>query len=104
MNEALKLILAGTAGLALGAFFFYGLWWTVRRGVMSEHPALWFLGSLLLRLGATLAGFYAVAGDHWERLMACLVGFIVARAIVTRLVSRPLEPNPSRTAEASRAS
>ena len=37
--------------LLLGAFFFGGLWWTVQKGVTSETPALWFLGSLLLRTG-----------------------------------------------------
>ena len=37
------------AGALLGAFFFGGLWWTVQKGVTSEQPALWFLGSLLLR-------------------------------------------------------
>ena len=39
------------AGALLGAFFFGGLWWTVQKGVASERPALWFLGSLLLRTG-----------------------------------------------------
>ena len=104
MNEPLKLILAGTAGLALGAFFFGGLWWTVRRGVSSQQPALWFLGSLLLRLSTTLAGFYFVSGGRWERLVACVVGFIVARVIVTRLVSPPVGDLHSRAREASHAS
>ena len=49
MNEVLTLALALLAGVALGAVFFGGLWWTVRKGVSSKHPALWFLGSLLLR-------------------------------------------------------
>ena len=45
----------------LGAIFFGGLWWTVRKGVASRRPALWFLGSLLLRTSIALAGFYVVA-------------------------------------------
>ena len=49
MNDILPLALALAAGLLLGAFFFGGLWWTVQKGVASERPALWFLGSLLLR-------------------------------------------------------
>jgi len=36
------LILALAAGLVLGAIFFGGLWWTVRKGVSSKYPALWF--------------------------------------------------------------
>ena len=37
------------AGALLGVFFFGGLWWTVQKGVASERPAFWFLGSLLVR-------------------------------------------------------
>ncbi|MBK7470880.1 MAG: ATP synthase subunit I [Betaproteobacteria bacterium] len=82
MNETLTLVLAGVAGTALGAMFFGGLWWTVRRAVSSPRPALWVFGSLLLRMSIALSGFYVVAGGHWERLLACLLGFIVARRLV----------------------
>ena len=49
MSDTLALALAFLAGALLGVFFFGGLWWTVQKGVASETPALWFLGSLLLR-------------------------------------------------------
>ena len=42
MNEPLTLVLALAAGGVLGAIFFGGLWWTVRKGVSSPQPALWF--------------------------------------------------------------
>jgi F1F0 ATPase subunit 2 len=86
MNEALTLVLAGGAGVMLGAVFFGGLWWTVQKGVASKQPALWFLGSLLVRMGIALAGFYFVSGGHWERLAPCLVGFVMARLVIARLV------------------
>ena len=70
-------------GLLAGALFFGGLWWTVRKGVSSKRPALWFSGSLLLRMSVALAGFYLVSGRHWERLLLCLLGFVVARLVVT---------------------
>src|SRR5476651_1475506 len=82
MNETLTLMLAGLAGAALGAIFFGGLWWTVRKGVSSGHPALWFLGSGLLRTGIVVGGFYFVGGGQWRRLVSAFVGFIVARLIV----------------------
>ena len=46
MNETVILVLVGGAGVLLGVFFFGGLWWTVRRGVSSNRPALWFLGKI----------------------------------------------------------
>jgi F1F0 ATPase subunit 2 len=89
MNEISALLLAGLTGLMLGALFFGGLWWTIRKGVSSKQPALWFFGSLLLRMSIVLTGFYLIGRGHWERLVLSLVGFVVARLIVTWL-TRPL--------------
>lgn len=86
MNETLSLVLILVIGALLGAIFFGGLWWTIQKGVSSKQPACWFFGSLLLRTGIALAGFYFTAHGHWERLLACLLGFIIARLIVTRLI------------------
>ncbi len=86
MSDTLGLAIAFLAGALLGVFFFGGLWWTVQKGVTSERPALWFLGSLLLRTGLTLAGFYLVAQGHWSRVLMSLLGFLIARIfVVTRL-------------------
>ena len=84
MSDTLALALAFFAGALLGVVFFGGLWWTVQKGVTSETPALWFLGSLLLRTGLILVGFYLAAQGHWSRLAACLLGFLIARVIVVR--------------------
>ena len=91
MNEALSLAPAMVTGVLLGVMFFGGLWWTVRKGFSSKQPALWFFGSLLLRISIALAGFYFVSGGHWERLLVCLLGFVLARLIVTRLAGPPVE-------------
>ena len=85
MNDTFRLIVALVTGLLLGATFFGGLWWTVQKGVSSKRPALWFVGSLLVRTSIALAGFYFIARGHWQRLIVCLIGFVVARLIVTRL-------------------
>ena len=103
MNNVLFLALALVAGLLLGAIFFGGLWWTVRNGVSSKNPALWFLGSMLLRMGIVLAGFYIVGRGDWRRLVSCLLGFIIARFIVMRLTRPPVEQQNSATKEASHA-
>ena len=88
MNDTWALILACVAGLGLGTMFFGGLWWTLRKGLSSQRPALWFVGSLLLRTGLTLAGFYFVSGGQWQRLLFCFLGFFTARLIVTWLTRR----------------
>jgi F1F0 ATPase subunit 2 len=92
MNETLNLALALVAGVLLGAIYFGGLWWTVLKGSLSKQPALWFLGSLLLRTGIALAGFYFIARGHWEYLLVCLLGFVIARIIVTRLTRAAGKP------------
>ena len=76
-------------GVGLGVFFFGGLWWTVRKGLFSAHPALWMLSSLVLRMGLTVGGFYLVlssdlVGAAWQRLLLCLLGFLTARLLITQ--------------------
>ena len=87
MSEIVQLTLTLFAGMLLGAMFFGGLWWTVLKGVSARQPALWFGVSLLLRTGIVLTGFYFVAGADWKRLLLCLLGFIIARLVVTRLTA-----------------
>ena len=84
VNDIPILLLATACGGLLGGAFFGGLWWTVRRAVASPQPALWFFPSLMVRTALIVAGFYLVGGGHWQRLVACLVGFITARLVVTR--------------------
>jgi F1F0 ATPase subunit 2 len=85
MHETLTLALTWMAGAMLGVMFFGGLWWTVRKGVSSQRPAVWFFVSLLLRVSLALAGIYVVSAGQWERLLACLLGFVMARLSVTWL-------------------
>ena len=95
MHETVSLVPALAAGVLFGLMFFGGLWWTVRKSVSHERPALWFLGSLLLRTSIILAGFYWVSAGHWERLLACLLGFVIARFILTRLAGPPVQHHNS---------
>lgn len=94
MGETLALVSALVlpllAGVFLGAVFFGGLWWTIRKGVSSKQPAALFFFGLLLRTGIALAGFYFVARGDWRRVLACLFGFILARILVTWLTRVPI--------------
>lgn len=103
MNEWLTLALVLVTGLLLGTIFFGGLWWTVRKGVTSKRPALLFMCSMLFRIGVVVAGFYFVSDGHWQRLLACLFGFAIARFIVTRLAGPPLEHYDAPTKEPGHA-
>ena len=89
MSEFMLLAPPFAAGLLLGALFFGGLWWTVIKGVRSQRPALWFFGSLMLRLSITLEGFYLVARENWQHWLLCLLGFVLARLAVGRLTRAP---------------
>jgi len=91
MNDALILLLATAAGVVLGAGFFGGLWWTVRRSLASQRTASWLLVSFVLRMSIGSAGLYFVSSGRWERLVACLLGFIVARFGVVWLCPAPVE-------------
>ncbi len=103
MNDTVSLVLALATGVLLGAMFFGGLWWTVEKGVLSKRPALWFLNSLLLRTSMTLTGFYVVSRGDWQRLLMCLLGFVIARPLVTWL-TRPAETRNRLSNEASHES
>jgi F1F0 ATPase subunit 2 len=89
MNEMLLLLPAFLTGIILGIIFFGGLWWTVQKGLTSSSPALWFICSLLIRTSITVTGFYWIAAGSWEKLLACLCGFLIPRFIVTRFIRLP---------------
>jgi F1F0 ATPase subunit 2 len=95
MNDILALALAFLGGAALGVIFFGGLWWTVQKGVTSLTPAVWFLGSLLVRTSLILAGFYLAAQGHWSGLVMCFLGFLIARFIVVKRLTRARADEPA---------
>jgi F1F0 ATPase subunit 2 len=99
MSEILSplLALALGAGVLLGAVFFGGLWLTVRRGLASSRPGIWFMGSMLLRTGIVVTGFYfllRLPADGWKILLAGLLGFLLARLAATRLLPAPFSGPP----------
>jgi F1F0 ATPase subunit 2 len=82
---ALAIVLAGGV---LGGVFFGGLWWTVQRLATSPRPVRWLLGSLALRTAIVVPGVYFVSAGRPVPLGLCLLGFVLARAIVLR-ATRP---------------
>ena len=90
-------------GVLLGAVFFGGLWWTVRRAVASDRVALWFFGSFFLRIVIVLAGFYLACGEDWRRWLAAALGFGFARVVIARIVRAEIKA-PQAAAESHHAS
>jgi F1F0 ATPase subunit 2 len=76
---AIELLAFAAIGAVLGALYFGGLWLTIRQLPRLSHPMLWLLISTLTRLGLVLAAFYLVSQGQWQRLLACLAGFVAMR-------------------------
>ena len=87
MNENIYMIIALFAGILIGALFFGGLWFTLKKAMASKRPALWIVASFFIRTGITLAGFYFVSEGDWKRLLVCLLGFLIARMLSKRFLS-----------------
>ncbi|SDE45099.1 F1/F0 ATPase, subunit 2 [Pricia antarctica] len=85
MNDLGMTLLVLLGGSILGILFFGGLWFTVKKALVSNRPALWFLGSLIVRVGLTLLGFYYMGRGDWKNMVFCLLGFIIARFAVLRI-------------------
>lgn len=93
MTDGLTLLLSGLAGVIIGLVFFAVLWWTVRHVLTSARPGLWQVASILARMSFAVFAFYLVGGQDWQRLLVCLVGFVIGRMVVLRtLGSIPSAP------------
>jgi|SRR5690554_586465 len=88
MNETVSLLLALLAGIGFGILFFGGLWLTVRKGLNSKSPTLIFMGSLILRVVLIVVGFYYVGANSWQRMLVCLLGFLIARIAITCMTNK----------------
>lgn len=88
MSETPYLLLAFVGGTILGGIFFAGLRLTIRRGLASPRPALWFCCSYPVRMAIAVIGFTLISGGHWPRLLASLLGFVFIRSVMTRLANQ----------------
>jgi len=103
MNEIIYMVLSLFCGLILGLFFFAGLWWTIKKSMISKHPALLVLSSMIIRICVVLIGFYYISLGNWKRILSCLAGFIIAKFILTRLTKSEPERKDNNSSEADSA-
>jgi F1F0 ATPase subunit 2 len=67
------------AGIALGGFFYLGLWLTVRSLITTRHPLLLTVASFWIRTLVVLASFLYLMQGHWQYALACVTGFVIGR-------------------------
>lgn len=92
MHNILPLIGAFAAGTLLGLAFFWGLWATVKQLAQKQHPVLMILGSLTLRFGLVLFGFYLLAQHGgWQQVLSAAIGFTLIRVLIIHRL-RPVTP------------
>ena len=92
------------SGMLLGAFFFGGLWLTVRQLKTLRHPAVLFALSAMVRTAVVLFGIWSVAGHDAGAALFCLLGFVVVRSMAIgakNLSSRGNDTNPEPSARGS---
>lgn len=95
MTDILLLMPSFLVGILVGVFFFMGLWYTTKKLMDAKHPALWALGSMVVRVAVTLVSFYLVGAGDLRKLLACLVGFILSRIFVMRITATVDRKNSS---------
>ena len=80
------------SGALLGLAFFWGLWATVKQLGQKRHPVLMILGSLVLRFGLVLFGFYLLAQHGgWQQVFSAAIGFTLIRVFIVHRL-RPATP------------
>ena len=94
------------AGIALGCFYFGGLWLTTRslervpKGQVqlgsAFSPALKMLLSFIGRMSVTLAGVYWLMQGNWIRALVALLGILLARFLVNYGVSSMMRKEVSK--------
>lgn len=82
------LTLAG--GMILGGLYLWGLWWTVRQVTATGNRSL-LLISFVVRAGLLLTGLWYLSTFGTQALIASLLGFLLARWIVTRIAGTGAE-------------
>ncbi len=85
MSDIMGLVLSAIGGLTIGAIYFGGLWWTLRKTLGTDANVALLPLSLFIRVAICLGGFYLIGAGDPAQILACLAGFIAARFILFRL-------------------
>lgn len=75
-------------GVAIGLFYFWGLWRTVVLVQGKPRPKLWLVLSFTIRTVVALAGFWVVIRKDLIAFFFALGGFFLMRVVLTRMLGR----------------
>lgn len=79
------------AGVALGLFFFGGLWLTVARLTTARHPAILAVASFWIRTAVVAGAMLLVIRQHWQYGLILILGFALGR-VATSVAVRERRP------------
>lgn len=80
---AIELLWPVVAGAIIGTFYFASMRWTLDRLVRARQPMIWLLGGATVRIALAMPLFYFVMAGEWQRMLACLLGFVAVRMLAT---------------------
>lgn len=94
MQTIVDLLAPFVAGSLIGIAYGVALWWSIGRLHRSRHSLAWLLGGAGIRVAGVVVLFALVMDGQWDRLLACLVGFLVARLALVQWLCGILPSTP----------
>lgn len=85
MTNVFPFVLCLFGGACIGALFFEGLWRTVSRAVVNAKPVRLFVLSFAIRAILLFTVLWLVSRGSPFRLVGCMVGFLLSRAVILRI-------------------
>ena len=86
-------------GLALGFFYYGGLWLILRRLTQLSHPGAWLALSLLLRTFTVVFVLYLLFANSWQQLLIAVLGMLVSRSLLVRRIKPRPRPASNHTGQ-----
>lgn len=99
VGDVLWIVVALVVGAALGLFYFGGLWLTLQRLPGSRSPHTLALASFFGRTAVVVGGIFAIGSQSWQRVAACLAGFVAVRMVMIHKLKPPPSDRELRRAE-----
>jgi len=86
--DAYSMAAASLWGLALGLFYFGGLWVTVQRMAVSKNPKALMASSWLIRIGVVLPGMWLVLKQGAGVFCVAFGVFVTTRFVIQKIAVR----------------